>query len=131
MEPFIVKPHNFGTYDIWSGTKNKVGNIVTSLNNGRFLFNTISLDNSKLQGGNNFTTKVYVKFNDTNGCSNIDSTTQTIYGTPIIQLRKATVCQDIGFLTMDNLRVRPATKNGVYMLWEVVRAPNGLSLIHI
>jgi len=128
MEPFIVKPHNFGTYDIWSGTKNKIGNIVTPYfpYNGRFLFNTISVDNSKLQGGNNLTTKVYVKFNDTNGCSNMDSTTQTIYGTPIIQLKKATVCQDIGFLMMDNLRVRPATKNGVYMLWEVVRAPDGV-----
>ena len=126
MEPFIVKPHNFGTYDIWSGTKNKVGNIVTSLNNGRFLFNTISLDNSKLQGGNNFTTKVYVKFNDTNGCSNIDSTTQTIYGTPLITLVPKTICQDIGSMMMDVLRTRPATKTGVYMRWDVVRAPSGI-----
>jgi gliding motility-associated-like protein len=128
MEPFIVKPHNFGTYDIWSGTKNKVGNIVTAYfpYNGRFLFNTISLDNSKLQGGNNFTTKVYVKFNDTNGCSNIDSTTQTIYGTPLITLVPKTICQDIGSMMMDVLRTRPATKTGVYMRWDVVRAPSGI-----
>ena len=126
MEPFLVKPHNFGTYEIWSGNKNKIGNIVTNPSNGRFLFNTQSLDNSKLQGGNNYTTKMYVKFNDTNGCSNMDSNTQVIYGTPIVQLRKATVCQDIGSMMMDNLRVRPATKNGVNMLWEVVRAPNGV-----
>jgi len=126
MEPFLVKPHNFGTYEIWSGSKNKIGNIVTNPSNGRFLFNTQSLDNSKLQGGNNYTTKIYVKFNDTNGCANMDSNTQVIYGTPIIQLRNATVCQDIGSMMMDNLRIRPATKNGVYMLWEVVRAPNGV-----
>ena len=128
MEPFIVKPHNFGTYDIWSGTKNKVGNIVTPYfpYNGRFLFNTISLDNSKLQGGNNFTTKVYVKFNDTNGCSNIDSTTQTIYGTPMITLVPKTICQDIGTMMMDLLRTRPASKSGVYMRWDVVRAPSGI-----
>jgi gliding motility-associated-like protein len=128
MEPFIVKPHNFGTYDIWSGTKNKVGNIVTPYfpYNGRFLFNTISLDNSKLQGGNNFTTKVYVKFNDTNGCSNIDSTTQTIYGTPLITLVPKTICQDIGSMMMDVLRTKPATKSGVYMRWDVVRAPSGI-----
>jgi gliding motility-associated-like protein len=128
-EPFLVKPHNFGTYDIWNGDKfKKSGNITYGYTpyNGRFLFNITLLDNSKLQGGNNYTTKMYVKFNDTNGCSNIDSTTQTIYGTPIIQLRKATVCQDIGFFMMDNLRIRPATKNGVNMLWEVVRAPNGV-----
>jgi gliding motility-associated-like protein len=128
MEPFIIKPHNFGTYDIWSGTKNKIGNIVTPYfpYNGRFLFNTISLDNSKLQGGNNFTTKVYVKFNDTNGCSNIDSTTQTIYGTPMITLVPKTICQDIGSMMMDVLRTRPATKSGVYMRWDVVRAPSGI-----
>jgi gliding motility-associated-like protein len=128
-EPFLVKPHNLGTYDIWNGDKfKKSGNITYGYTpyNGRFLFNITLLDNSKLQGGNNYTTKMYVKFNDTNGCSNIDSTTQTIYGTPIIQLRKATVCQDIGFFMMDNLRIRPATKNGVNMLWEVVRAPNGV-----
>jgi gliding motility-associated-like protein len=128
LEPFIVKPHNFGTYDIWSGTKNKVGNIVTQYfpYNGRFLFNTISLDNSKLQGGNNFTTKVYVKFNDTNGCSNIDSTTQTIYGTPLITLVPKTICQDIGSMMMDVLRTKPASKSGVYMRWDVVRAPSGI-----
>ena len=128
LEPFIVKPHNFGTYDIWSGTKNKVGNIVTQYfpYNGRFLFNTVSLDNSKLQGGNNFTTKVYVKFNDTNGCSNIDSTTQTIYGTPLITLVPKTICQDIGSMMMDVLRTKPATKSGVYMRWDVVRAPSGI-----
>jgi gliding motility-associated-like protein len=128
LEPFIVKPHNFGTYDIWSGTKNKVGNIVTQYfpYNGRFLFNTISLDNSKLQGGNNFTTKVYVKFNDTNGCSNLDSTTQTIYGTPLITLVPKTICQDIGSMMMDVLRTKPASKSGVYMRWDVVRAPSGI-----
>jgi gliding motility-associated-like protein len=128
LEPFIVKPHNFGTYDIWSGTKNKVGNIVTPYfpYNGRFLFNTQSLDNSKLQGGNNFTTKVYVKFNDTNGCSNMDSTTQTIYGTPLITLVPKTICQDIGSMMMDGLRTRPASKSGVYMRWDVVRAPSGI-----
>jgi gliding motility-associated-like protein len=128
-ETFLVKPHNLGTYDIWNGDKfKKSGNITYGYTpyNGRFLFNITLLDNSKLQSGNNYTTKMYVKFNDTNGCSNIDSTTQTIYGTPIIQLRKATVCQDIGFLMMDNLRVRPSTKNGVNLLWEVVRAPNGV-----
>jgi len=124
----LVKPHNFGTYDIWSGDKNKGGNIVTPQYpyNGRFLFNTVSLDNNKLQGGNNFTTKVYVKFNDTNGCSNMDSTTQTIYGTPLITLVPKTICQDIGFMMMDVLRTRPATKTGVYMRWDVVRAPSGI-----
>jgi len=128
LEPFLVKPHNFGTYDIWSGDKNKGGNIVTPQYpyNGRFLFNTVSLDNNKLQGGNNFTTKVYVKFNDTNGCSNMDSTTQTIYGTPLITLVPKTICQDIGFMMMDVLRTRPATKTGVYMRWDVVRAPSGI-----
>jgi len=128
LEPFLVKPHNFGTYDIWSGNKNKVGNIVTPYYpyNGRFLFNTVSLDNNKLQGGNNFTTKVYVKFNDTNGCSNIDSTTQTIYGTPLITLVPKTICQDIGSMMMDVLRTKPATKSGVYMRWDVVRAPSGI-----
>lgn len=126
MEPFLVKPHNFGTYEIWSGSKNKIGNIVTNPSNGRFLFNTQSLDNNKLQGGNNYTTKMYVKFNDTNGCSNMDSNTQVIYGTPLIQLKSATVCQNAKFLMMDNVRVRPATKNGVSMLWQVVRGPAGV-----
>jgi gliding motility-associated-like protein len=129
MEPFIVKPHNFGTYDIWNGDKyKKSGNITlpTIPYNGRFLFNTTSLDNSKLQGGSNYNTKIYVKFNDTNGCSNMDSTIQTIYGTPLIELVPKTICQDIGFLMMDVLRTKPASKNGVSMNWEVVRAPSGI-----
>ena len=126
MEPFLVKPHNFGTYEIWSGSNNKIGNIVTNPTSGRFLFNTQSLDNSKLQGGNNYTTKMYVKFNDTNGCYNMDSTTQTIYGTPLITLVPKTICQDVGSMMMDVLRTKPASKNGVYMRWDVVRAPSGI-----
>jgi gliding motility-associated-like protein len=128
-EPFLVKPHNLGTYDIWNGDKfKKSGNITYGYTpyNGRFLFNTTLLDNSKLQGGNNYTTKMYVKFNDTNGCSNIDSTTQTIYGTPMITLVPKTICQDIGSMMMDGLRTRPASKSGVYMRWDVVRAPSGI-----
>jgi gliding motility-associated-like protein len=128
-EPFLVKPHNLGTYDIWNGDKfKKSGNITYGYTpyNGRFLFNITLLDNSKLQGGNNYTTKMYVKFNDTNGCSNIDSTTQTIYGTPMITLVPKTICQDIGSMMMDILRTRPATKSGVYMRWDVVRAPSGI-----
>ena len=129
MEPFLVKPHNFGTYDIWNGDKfKKSGNITYGYTpyNGRFLFNTTLLDNSKLQGGNNYSTKVYVKFNDTNGCSNMDSNTQVIYGTPLITLVSKTICQDIGSMMMDVLRTRPATKSGVYMRWDVVRAPSGI-----
>jgi gliding motility-associated-like protein len=128
-EPFLVKPHNLGTYDIWNGDKfKKSGNITYGYTpyNGRFLFNITLLDNSKLQGGNNYTTKMYVKFNDTNGCSNIDSTTQTIYGTPMITLVPKTICQDIGSMMMDVLRTKPATKSGVYMRWDVVRAPSGI-----
>ena len=129
METFLVKPHNFGTYDIWNGDKfKKSGNITYGYTpyNGRFLFNTGLLDNSKLQGGNNYTTKMYVKFNDTNGCSNIDSTTQTIYGTPMITLVPKTVCQNTGFIMMDVLRTKPASKTGTFMKWEVVRAPAGI-----
>ena len=129
MEPFLVKPHNFGTYEIWNGDKfKKSGNITYGYTpyNGRFLFNISLLDNTKLQGGNNYTTKMYVKFNDTNGCSNIDSTTQTIYGTPLITLVPKTICQDIGSMMMDVLRTKPATKSGVYMRWDVVRAPSGI-----
>ena len=51
MEPFLVKPHNFGTYDIWNGDKfKKSGNITYGYTpyNGRFLFNTGLLDNNKL-----------------------------------------------------------------------------------
>lgn len=128
-EPFLVKPHNFGTYDIWNGDVNKkAGNITNGYipYNGRFLFNISLLDNTKLQGGNNYTTKMYVKFNDTNGCSNIDSTTQTIYGTPLITLVPKTICQDIGSMMMDVLRTKPASKSGVYMRWDVVRAPSGI-----
>lgn len=128
-EPFLVKPHNFGTYEIWNGDKfKKSGNITNGYipYNGRFLFNISLLDNTKLQGGNNYTTKMYVKFNDTNGCSNIDSTTQTIYGTPLITLVPKTICQDIGSMMMDVLRTKPATKSGVYMRWDVVRAPSGI-----
>ena len=128
-EPFLVKPHNFGTYEIWNGDKfKKSGNITNGYipYNGRFLFNISLLDNTKLQGGNNYTTKMYVKFNDTNGCSNIDSTTQTIYGTPLITLVPKTICQDIGSMMMDGLRTRPASKSGVYMRWDVVRAPSGI-----
>ena len=129
MEPFLVKPHNFGTYDIWNGDKfKKSGNITYGYTpyNGRFLFNTGLLDNNKLQGGNSYTTKMYVKFNDTNGCSNIDSTTQTIYGTPLITLVPKTICQDVGSMMMDVLRTKPATKSGVYMRWDVIRAPSGI-----
>ena len=128
-ETFLVKPHNFGTYDIWNGDKfKKSGNITYGYTpyNGRFLFNATLLDNTKLQGGNNYTTKMYVKFNDSNGCSNIDSTTQTIYGTPLITLVPKTICQDIGTMMMDLLRTRPASKSGVYMRWDVVRAPSGI-----
>lgn len=129
MEPFLVKPHNFGTYEIWNGDKFKKSGNITNGNfpyDGRFLFTTPLLDNSKLQGGNNYSTKVYVKFNDTNGCSNMDSNTQVIYGTPLIQLKSVTVCQNSKFLMMDNIRLKPATKNGVSMLWQVVRAPSGV-----
>jgi gliding motility-associated-like protein len=128
-EPFLVKPHNLGTYDIWNGDKfKKSGNITYGYTpyNGRFLFNTTLLDNSKLQGANNYTTKMYVKFTDTNSCSNMDSTTQTIYGTPLITLVPRTICQDIGSMMMDVLRTRPASKSGVYMRWDVVRAPSGI-----
>lgn len=129
MEPFLVKPHNLGTYDIWNGDKfKKSGNITYGYTpyNGRFLFNTALLDNSKLQGGNNYTTKMYVRFTDTSGCSNLDSTTQTIYGTPLITLIPKTICQDIGSMMMDVLRTRPASKSGVYMKWDIVRAPSGI-----
>ena len=129
MEPFLVKPHNFGTYDIWNGDKfKKSGNITYGYTpyNGRFLFNTALLDNTKLQGGNNYSTKVYVKFNDTNGCSNMDSNTQVIYGTPLITLVPKTICQDIGSMMMDGLRTKPASKSGAYMRWDVVRAPSGI-----
>ena len=128
-ELFLVKPHNLGTYDVWNGDKfKKSGNITYGYipYNGRFLFNITLLDNSKLQGGNNYTTKMYVKFTDTNSCSNMDSTTQTIYGTPMITLVPKTICQDIGSMMMDLLRTRPATKSGVYMRWDVVRAPSGI-----
>jgi gliding motility-associated-like protein len=128
-ETFLVKPHNLGTYDVWNGDKfKKSGNITYGYTpyNGRFLFNATLLDNTKLQGGNNYTTKMYVKFNDSNGCSNIDSTTQTIYGTPMITLVPKTICQDIGSMMMDGLRTKPATKSGVYMRWDVIRAPSGI-----
>ena len=128
-ETFLVKPHNLGTYDVWNGDKfKKSGNITYGYTpyNGRFLFNTALLDNSKLQGGNNYTTKMYVKFTDTSSCSNMDSTTQTIYGTPLITLVPKTICQDIGSMMMDVLRTRPASKSGVYMRWDVVRAPSGI-----
>ena len=129
LEPFIVKPHNFGSYDIWNGDLNKKsGNITYGAipYNGRFLFQTGQLDNSKLQGGNNYNTKVYVKFNDTNGCSNIDSTTLRINGTPLISLTQKTFCQDIGSSSLDVFRKLPASKNGVYLNWDVVRAPSGV-----
>ena len=128
-ETFLVKPHNLGTYDVWNGDKfKKSGNITYGYTpyNGRFLFNTALLDNSKLQGGNNYSTKMYVKFTDTSGCSNLDSTTQTIYGTPLITLVPKTICQDIGSMMMDVLRTRPASKSGVYMRWDVVRSPSGI-----
>jgi gliding motility-associated-like protein len=134
MEPFIVKPNKFGTYEIWNGDVNKKsGNITFSTipPNGRFLFQTNQLDNSKLQGGNSYTTKMYVKFTDTNGCSNIDSTTQKISGTPLVSLIPKTFCQDLGSSSLDAFRKFPASKNGVFLNWEVVRAPSGVDTARI
>lgn len=129
MEPFVVKPNKLGVYDIWSGDVNKKTQSIvygSTPYNGRFLFQTSQIDNSLLQGGKSISTKVYVKFNDTNGCSNIDSTVQKIYGTPIIQLTPKILCQDIGILMMDNVRTKPVSKNGLNMKWDVLFGPSGI-----
>lgn len=128
LEQFVNTTHKLGVFDIWNGDLKRNGNITSNFipYNGRFLFNTISLDNSKLQGGINYNTKVYVRYTDTNGCSNLDSTVQTVYGTPLIKLQSKTVCQDLQFLMMDQLRLIPATKNGVSIVWEVMDAPQGI-----
>jgi gliding motility-associated-like protein len=44
----------------------------------------------------------------------------------MITLVPKTICQDIGSMMMDVLRTRPASKSGVYMRWDVVRAPSGI-----
>ena len=129
LEPFLVKPHNFGTYDIWNGdVYKKNGNITVGSipYNGRFLFQTNQIDNSKLQGGSNYSTKVYVRYNDSNGCVNVDSTTQVIYGTPILLLKPKTICQDYGSMSLDSFRIKPVSKAGTFMNWNVVRGPNGI-----
>jgi gliding motility-associated-like protein len=126
----LIKPHTLGSWDIWSGTLKSKSTPVYGLTpyNGRFYLNMSDIDNNKLQGGNNLSIKIYGKFLDTNGCSNIDSTVQVINGTPLIKLFSKQFCQDFGEIDLFKEIVDiPRTKAGNNLTWEVLEYPSGVN----
>jgi gliding motility-associated-like protein len=129
LETRLNKPNNLGTIDIWSGTlKNKQPPVYQAGTNPpfnqRFAFDMSFVDNNKLQGGNNISFKIYGKFTDTNGCSNIDSTIQVVNGTPLIKLFSKQFCQDLGEIDLFKEIVDiPKNKAGNKMTWSVIDYP--------
>jgi hypothetical protein len=86
------------------------------------------INNDNLQGGKNLPIKIYGKFLDTNGCSNIDSTTQVINGTPLIKLFTKQFCQDLGEIDLFKEMVDiPRSKAGNKLTWSVVDYPGAVN----
>lgn len=130
LQDEFIKPNTLGTWDIWSGTlRTKTPPVYGNTpDNGRFYLNMSDIDNNKLQGGNNLSIKIYGKFLDTNGCSNIDSTIQVINGTPLIKLHTKTYCQDLGEIDLFKEIIDiPRTKAGNNFTWEVLDYPGGVN----
>jgi hypothetical protein len=130
LQDFFNKPHTLGSWDIWSGTlKDKKPPVYGNTpNNGRFYFNMSDVDNNKIQGGNNLSVKIYGRFNDTNGCHNIDSTIQVINGTPLIKLFTKQFCQDFGEIDLFKQIVDiPRSKSGNTLKWSVLNYPSGVN----
>jgi gliding motility-associated-like protein len=129
LETRLNRPNTLGTIDIWSGTlKNKQPPVYQAGTNPpfnqRFAFDMSFVDNNKLQGGNNISFKIYGKFTDTNGCSNIDSTVQVVNGTPLIKLFSKQFCQDLGEIDLFKEIVDvPKNKAGNKMTWSVIDYP--------
>lgn len=126
LQDFFNKPNNGGRWDIWSGTSKNKKPPVYGLTpyNGRFYLNMDEIDNTKLQGGNNLSVKIYGEYFDPNGCSNVDSTTQIINGTPLIKLFTKQFCQDLGEIDLFKQIVDiPRSRAGNKLTWAVIDYP--------
>lgn len=74
----------------------------------RFIFRTTNVDNSELTTPKDYREKIFLKFTDTNGCTQIDSSkVQIINGNPIIEFFPAKICQDLGKIELEKIIVKP------------------------
>jgi gliding motility-associated-like protein len=125
LYPF-VNPKAGKDISVWAGTKRTRNTMVDSLSPNQFIYRTTKLDNTTLQNGNFRQDRIYLAFRDTNRCVNVDSTTQRINGTPMVQLQKRTYCQDLGKAPLANSIIRPQPSISVRITWKVLESPSGI-----
>jgi gliding motility-associated-like protein len=125
LYPFVNPKAGTGI-SVWSGTRRVRNNMVDSLAPNQFVYRTTKINNSTLQNGSFRQDKVYLQYKDTNNCINVDSTTQRINGTPVVQLQKKTYCQDLGKAPLANSIVRPQPGISVSISWRVLGSPSGV-----
>jgi len=123
LYPF-VNPKAGRDISVWAGTRRVRNNMVDSLAPNQFIYRTTNLSNNSLQNGVFRQDKVYLRYRDTHGCINIDSTTPRINGTPMVQLQKKTYCQDAGKAPLANSIIRPQPSISVNIAWRVLDINN-------
>ena len=67
-----------------------------------------------------------MRYQDTNDCINVDSTTQRINGTPMVQLQERIYCQDLGKAPLSGSIIRPQPGISVNVSWRVLETPSGI-----
>ena len=126
LYPFVTAS-SLGDLSIWAGSLKVRNQMVDSISTTSFRYRTSSLDNMAMQNGNFRQDKIYVQLRDGNGCMGIDSTTQRINATPIVQLKMRSYCQNLGTAPLANSIIRPHPTIAATILWDVLEAPAGIS----
>ncbi|MBL7811633.1 MAG: hypothetical protein JNL57_05375 [Bacteroidetes bacterium] len=72
------------------------------------------------------TENIYVRYTDSNGCTNRDSNTLKIKNIPIVRFSEKTMCQDVGKIPMKNLIDTLYESQKVWYEWSVISAPAGI-----
>jgi gliding motility-associated-like protein len=125
LYPF-VNPKTGKDISVWSGTRKVRNTMVDSLAPNQFIYRTTKINNSSLQNGVFRQDKIYLQYIDSNKCINVDSNTQRINGTPMVQLQKKTYCQDLGKAPLANSIIRPQPSISVNITWKVLEVPSGI-----
>ena len=112
---------------IWSGSLLNHNQMVDSILPDRHLFKTGTIDNEQLQSGQNKSFSIYAKTISEFGCVAIDSTIQTILGSPIIELIPKEYCQNQGEASLENNILKPASKTGISWQWNQIEIPNDVN----
>jgi hypothetical protein len=126
LYPFI-SPKRIRGNRVWSGSLALRNNLIDSIAVDKFTFRTSKIDNNTLQNGISRTENVYLQYQDSLGCINRDSTTQRIFGNPVIQLQgKKYLSKDLK-APMSNSIVKPKPDTSINIRWTVLSAPLGVN----